>query len=389
MNRPVPQGTAARWIAFAAVGMLGFAVQMGAFVALTRLAAWPYPIATALAVEMAVLHNFVWHQRWTWADRPTAGAARRLLQFNVTNGLTSIFGNVALTGAFVELLGVRPEAAVLLAVISLAVANFVAADRWVFRPLIGGACVFTLIALGPRCASASQPGSDTLAAWQHYVALVEKRLEAEAQSAQTVDRRAVLAGGAILVSDLSAGGSAPPSEAPSATIQHWRGAVFVAGVTLDQLLDRLEREPPDGDGVVSARILARAPGWVRVHVRLVRRQIVAVTYDTDHETVFHRRSSLVATSRSVMTKIAEVDDAGTPDERARPPEEERGFLWRWQSYGRYTSVADGVVVEIESVTLSRGVPLLIRPLAAPIISHFARESMRSTLDALRRRLRAG
>ncbi len=65
-------------------------------------------------------------------------------------------------------------------VVSLAAANFVVADRWVFRPSLGGACVCVVIALGPRCASASQPGTATLAAWQHYVAGAEVRLEAEA-----------------------------------------------------------------------------------------------------------------------------------------------------------------------------------------------------------------
>jgi putative flippase GtrA len=29
-----------------------------------------YLVATALAVEAAVVHNFLWHQRFTWIDRP-------------------------------------------------------------------------------------------------------------------------------------------------------------------------------------------------------------------------------------------------------------------------------------------------------------------------------
>ena len=58
-----------RWLAFNAVGTMGVAVQLVALAALTEMAGLDYRIATVLAVETAILHNFVWHERWTWRDR--------------------------------------------------------------------------------------------------------------------------------------------------------------------------------------------------------------------------------------------------------------------------------------------------------------------------------
>ncbi len=45
------------------------------------------------------------------------------------------------------------------------------------------------------------------------------------------------------------------------------------------------------------------------------------------------------------------------------------------------------MVDLESLTLSRNVPSLIRPIASPLVNSIARESMVRTLDALQRHAR--
>ena len=126
---------------FAWVGAGGFVVQVVMLQALAA-AGLPYPFATALAVEAAILHNFMWHERWTWADRPAAGQAglracnderwRRLIRFNGSTALISIGGNVALMALFVGRLHLPLMPANLLAVVTLSVLNFLSADRLVF-----------------------------------------------------------------------------------------------------------------------------------------------------------------------------------------------------------------------------------------------------------------
>lgn len=95
---------------------------------------------------------------------------------------------------------------------------------------------------------------------------------------------------------------------------------------------------------------------------------------------------LVATegvSTSTATKIAEVADAGTARERELPSRSDHGYLWRWNAYWRYEQASSGVIVECESVSLSRSLPSLLAFLR-PIVDGTARESMDRTLRALRR-----
>ncbi len=117
---------------------------------------------------------------------------------------------------------------------------------------------------------------------------------------------------------------------------------------------------------------------------MTRTKIVTVTYDTEHAIEYRRHGPGRASSRSVSTKIVEIEGAGTPSERALPDGQDRGFLWRMNSYWRYEQVAGGVLVELESVTLSRSIPLGLGTIVEPLIDRIARESINRTLENLRR-----
>jgi len=124
-----------RWARWGTVGTLGLGVQTVTLLALARIPGLHYLIATFMAVAGAIVHNFLWHERWTWADRPSRGIAHRLTRlgrFTVVTGLMSIVGNVALTAAYVEHLGLPLLRANLLAVASISLLNFAAAHRLVF-----------------------------------------------------------------------------------------------------------------------------------------------------------------------------------------------------------------------------------------------------------------
>jgi dolichol-phosphate mannosyltransferase len=103
----------------------------------------PHPLgylaATAIAVETAVLNNFLWHQRWTWRDRrssSTAETLRRLAKFHVTNGAMSIAGNLALMSLFVGVLKLPVSPANVASVIACSIFNFLLADRIAFHRTI-------------------------------------------------------------------------------------------------------------------------------------------------------------------------------------------------------------------------------------------------------------
>lgn len=119
-----------RWCKFSLVGALGIVVQLGAL-ALLVAAGVHYLLATALAVEMAVLHNFAWHQNFTWGDR-AGGIIGRLARFHLANGAISLLGNMALMRLLVGQCGLPPVPANLLTIAACFAANFLAADRVVF-----------------------------------------------------------------------------------------------------------------------------------------------------------------------------------------------------------------------------------------------------------------
>jgi putative flippase GtrA len=121
---------------FALVGGIGIVVQLAALEALTTFRC-DYLWATGLAVEAAVLHNFMWHQKFTWVDR---GGSRlvetgaRLLRFHLSNGAISIVGSLLLMRWLVGQLGMHVLVANLLTIVACSVGNFIASDRWVFLP---------------------------------------------------------------------------------------------------------------------------------------------------------------------------------------------------------------------------------------------------------------
>ena len=241
------------------------------------------------------------------------------------------------------------------------------------------------VALIPSVPAAQELQPPVAAAWREYVAAAETRIAGG--RGQPIPRRPGVERGEIVIEEVSQQGPGGRVNVPDASVHHWRGTVLVPGARLEDVVSRLEREPPDTrqEDVVSSSVLEQRPGWLKVAIRVRRSLIISAVFDTEHEVRFERHGPSRASSWSTATKIAEVADAGTPRERPKRPDEDRGLLWRWNAYWRYEQVDQGVVVECESVTLSRTIPLLLRPVAGPIVGHVARESMDRTLSVFRER----
>jgi putative flippase GtrA len=129
-----------RLLKFHMVGAVGIGVQLCFLFLFNTLLHMNYLLATALAVECAVLHNFLWHEHFTWADRREgrSGMLRRLFRFNLTTGMISIVGNLLLMRLLVGSLRMQYLVANLLTIGSCSLANFFASDRMVFQPEVSG-----------------------------------------------------------------------------------------------------------------------------------------------------------------------------------------------------------------------------------------------------------
>lgn len=125
-----------KWLKFNAVGAMGICVQMLAVYLFGSISDFNSLWATALAVEAAVLHNFFWHEHFTWADRRAKArgrALRRLLGFNLSTGIVSIAGNLLLVSFSMRRLHAPLLIANLLAVAACSLVNFAVNDKLVFR----------------------------------------------------------------------------------------------------------------------------------------------------------------------------------------------------------------------------------------------------------------
>lgn len=122
-----------RWLKFNAVGAGGIVVQLAALAILKSVFKLDYLLSTALAVESAVVHNYFWHERFTWSDRETKSSWLRFLKFNGTTGLFSILGNVLVMRVLVGQAHLNYFVANILTIAICSILNFLVSDCFVFE----------------------------------------------------------------------------------------------------------------------------------------------------------------------------------------------------------------------------------------------------------------
>jgi putative flippase GtrA len=124
-----------RFIRFNTVSAVGFAIQLLTVAFLSRWLSVPAEAATGAAVAVAVIHNFLWHRHWTWADRttPSVGAAAAFLHFAAANGTISFAGNLAIVTILVRTADMDVVTANVAAVALCGLLNYRIGDRVVFR----------------------------------------------------------------------------------------------------------------------------------------------------------------------------------------------------------------------------------------------------------------
>jgi putative flippase GtrA len=115
---------------FNAVGLMGVVVQLALLEVLVKMGLH-YLASTAIAVELAVLHNYAWHTHWTWKERGPANT-RSLVRFHLGNGLLSLVSNLALMKIFAGWFGMPVLPANLAAITLTSFLNFFVGDQWVF-----------------------------------------------------------------------------------------------------------------------------------------------------------------------------------------------------------------------------------------------------------------
>src|SRR5262245_38136190 len=240
-------------------------------------------------------------------------------------------------------------------------------------------------------------------AWDRYLKWATQKVERELsdqkgfliqkylspQDKATVQRQ--LAAGEAVVRRMQ--GVVPPGtkfSLPDAAIHHWWGSIIVPNIMLADLLKFLQDYDHHAERfaeVVQSKLLSKEGETYKFFFKLKRsKSLVTVHYNTEQECVYRVHDSKRASSRSIATKIAEIEDAGTPHERELPPGDDRGFLWRLVTWWRFRQVDNDVVVECESASLSRSIPGIVNfiPGLRGYLESVPHESLQNTLIPIRK-----
>ena len=245
---------------------------------------------------------------------------------------------------------------------------------------------------------AAELHEETVAAWDRYIAATEQRVAAELDDGErflVLDfheegdrlRREVLAGEAVVERMHSVDEQGERFKVPKGTIQHWLGAILVPNAELNDVLDGLLYDIPphelQEETVLESRVLSRDGDKLDLYTKvLLDAPMASAQFNMEQDVEYVRLGGGRAWSRVEATRIAELEDPGTPNEREKPIGNDSGFLWRLKLWWRYVQVDGGVLIECEQVTLSRGIPRLARWFLGPIINGAPRGAMEDTLQAV-------
>lgn len=126
-----------RVASFAVVGVSGIAVNMGVLWILTHFANIHYALASPIAIELSILNNFIWNDRFTWRGRRRARKLsiwKGLLRFNIVSWIAGSM-NWLLLIFFTEVAGIYYLWANLMAIAIAAAINFILNEKWTFKAM--------------------------------------------------------------------------------------------------------------------------------------------------------------------------------------------------------------------------------------------------------------
>jgi hypothetical protein len=181
-----------------------------------------------------------------------------------------------------------------------------------------------------------------------------------------------------------------PVEISDGLIHDWVGDVFLPHVSMRQVLDTLQdfnKHSQIYPEITRSRLLSRKGESVSGYWRLEKKdQVIPVVLDVIDDATYEQIAPGKWVSHAYAKDIAEVQNAGKPDEKKGPPNRGNGFLWRLYAYWTLETVNGGVLAECRTLSLSRGIPAGMGWMIKPFIKNFPRESLTATLMETRKAL---
>ncbi len=246
-------------------------------------------------------------------------------------------------------------------------------------------------------AAAADLTTRTAINFDRYVRLTEMRLDRGAflwidtlSASQQQARRDALRRGELTIEKHKTLDGGSEIDVPDGLVHHWLGLAFVPGATIDQALALLQDYNAHGQiyrpAVARSRLIAKSGDTFKFYLRFFMKKVITVVVNSEHEARFTRPAPGRAEGRIHSTRIAEVENPDTPEERELPVGHDGGYLWRLNTYWRLLARDGGVYLQCESVSLTRGIPLGLGWVVGPFVTSIPRESLTFTLETTRDRL---
>lgn len=175
-------------------------------------------------------------------------------------------------------------------------------------------------------------------------------------------------------------------------IHDWTAVTTLPGVKKERVIAILEdfsKHAAIYPEVVSGRVERREGDRIFGFHRLRKKKVLEVNLEANYQLDRLPTPPSRYASRSVATKIVEVESAGTKSEHKLEPGHDHGFLWRLQTYWTLEDTPDGLWMEVRSISLTRNVPMGLGWAVKPIVKELPRESLEALLDATRRAATGG
>ena len=278
------------------------------------------------------------------------------------------------------------------------VRNSVRKHGYVFLSWVLAQCAL-LAMLAPVPARAAELRPEAAQGYDQYIRLTELRMQGELPpggvflwidrlpEAQSREMHARLERGEIVSEKLETLDPTGHSATPGALIHHWVGTVFIPGVKLAQVLAVTQDYDRHSDyykpDVMQSKKVAQMGDEFKVHYRLHKKRIISIVLDADYDVHRYSLSPTQAYSHSVAVRVAQVENAGQSSEHELPPGKDGGYMWRLNSYWRYSEAGNGVYVQCEAVSMTRDIPAGLSWLVGSFVQSVPRESLDFTLRSTR------
>jgi hypothetical protein len=255
------------------------------------------------------------------------------------------------------------------------------------RTVTSSAILFLLLSVVPS--KAAEPKRETLRAWDDYTGSVSTSVADRNSGSrpflwvdESSETRLRVQNGKLLITNHD------PRKVPQGLIHHWVGVMFVPNVSLDQVMQVLNSYDRYSDIYKSlirkTSVIEQDGDTVKLNVLAVQKAFsTTAAVETDEEIRITRPTPNRVCITANSVRIQEIANYGQPSEHAFPEARRPGYVWRALIVQRLEQRDGGVYVELETISLSRGIPVEVRWLIKPLTDQLPRKMMSDILDETR------